>query len=59
MIYSGYCVKTGLKGRNRRIGWEAVAITQARDSGDLVYSGSSGGEGIQDMWSEGMVSKNC
>lgn len=27
MIYLGYCVKTGLKGRNRRIGWEAVAIT--------------------------------
>lgn len=32
MIYSGYCVKTGLKGRNRRIGcWEAVAITYRQE----------------------------
>lgn len=34
----------------------ATGVAQARDSGDLVYSGSSG---VQDMWSEGMVSKNC
>ena len=44
MVYSGYCVKTGLKGRNRRVSWEAVAITQARDSGGWVWAGDTGGD---------------
>ena len=44
MVYSGYCVETGLKGRNRRISWEAVAITQARDSGGWVWAGDTGGD---------------
>lgn len=45
--------------QHRAIPPVATGVAQARDSGDLVYSGSSGGEGVQDMWSEGVVSKNC
>lgn len=44
--------------QHRAIPLVATGVAQARDSGDLVYSGSSGGEGVQYMWSESMVGKN-
>lgn len=37
----------------------AAVVAQARGSGDLVYRRSSGGEGVQGIWSEGRVSRLC
>ena len=37
----------------------AAVVAQARGSGDLVYRGSGGGEGVKGIWSEGRVSRVC